>query len=186
MITVYTVEAMPRRDPQVQELRRLLRLVLRGLWWRRRPPADLESVFQPGAPPLGPRQIGLLVHVGTEGERTVGELADELGLSLPAASRLARDLEEHNLVYRREAIEDKRRTVVDLNALTEKRVRGWLDRRDTPLRTALDALDAAEREAFLKGLRALADALMEESQRGPLRPHHRKAHRGRSDRDRSV
>jgi DNA-binding MarR family transcriptional regulator len=177
---------MPRRDPQVQELRRLLRLVLRGLWWRRRAPADLESVFQPGGPPLGPRHFGLLVHVGTEGERTVGELADELGLSLPAASRLARDLEEHNLVYRREAIEDKRRTVVDLNALTEKRVRGWLDRRDTPLRAALDALDAGEREAFLKGLRALADALMEESARGPLRPHHRKAHRRRTDRDRSV
>jgi DNA-binding MarR family transcriptional regulator len=177
---------MPRRDPQVQELRRLLRHVLRGLWRRRRAPAELEPLFQAGGPPLGPRHIGLLVHVGTEGERTVGELADELGLSLPAASRLARELEDHNLVHRREAIEDKRRTVVDLNALTEKGVRAWLDRREAPLRAALDALDAIEREAFLKGLRALADALMEESPRGSLRPHHRKADRRRADRDRSV
>ena len=177
---------MPRRDPQVQELRRLLRSVLRGLWRRRRPPADLEPVFMPCGPPLGPRHMGLLVHVGTEGERTVGELAEELGLSLPAASAIARDLEEHNLVHRREAIEDKRRTIVDLNALTEKRVRSWLDRRDAPLRKTLAALDPAEREAFLKGLRALAEALMEESPRGPLRPHHWKAHRRRSNRDRSV
>jgi DNA-binding MarR family transcriptional regulator len=177
---------MPRRDPEVQELRRLLRRVLRGLWRRRRAPAELEPVLVADGPPLGPRHMGLLVHVGTEGERTVGELADELGLSLPAASTLARELEDHNLVHRREAIEDKRRTVVDLNALTEKRVRSWLDRRDAPLRETLAALDETEREAFLKGLRALADALMEESPRGSLRPHHRKAHRRRSDRDRSV
>jgi DNA-binding MarR family transcriptional regulator len=176
---------MPRRNPEVQELRRLLRLVLRGLWRRRKPPAELAR-FMDGAPPIGPRHIALLVQVGTEGERTVGQLADELGLSLPAASRLARDLEEHSLVRRREAIEDKRRTVVDLNALSNDDVEAWLGRRDQPLRDALAALDDDERAAFLKGLRALADALMEESACGPQRSHHRTAHRRGPHRHRSV
>jgi DNA-binding MarR family transcriptional regulator len=177
---------MPRWNPEVQELRRLLRLVLRGLWRRRRPPAELARVLSAGGPPIGRRHIALLVHIGTEGERTVGQLADELGLSLPAASRLARDLEEHNLVHRREAIEDKRRTVVDLNALTEKDVRAWLDRREEPLRATLAALDASERAAFLKGLRALADELMRESACGSLRPHDRAPRRRGPHRDRSV
>jgi DNA-binding MarR family transcriptional regulator len=176
---------MPRSDPEVAELRRLLRQVLRGLWWRRRPPADLAP-FLEGDPPIGRRHVALLIQVGTEGARTVGQLADEVGLSLPAASRLARDLEEHDLVHRREAIEDKRRTVVDLNALSEKDVQAWLDRRDEPLRNALATLDETERAAFLKGLRALADELMRESERGPFRPHHRAPHRRRADRDRSV
>jgi DNA-binding MarR family transcriptional regulator len=173
-------------DAQVQELRRALRLVLRGLWRRRRHPAELADLMRRGGPRIGPRHVALLVHVGTEGPRTVGQLADELGLSLPAASRLARDLEEHKLAERSEAEEDKRRTVVDLNASTKRGVRSWLDRRDEPLRETLAALTADEREAFLKGLQTLANELMRESACGPVRPHHRKAHRRRSDRDRSV
>jgi DNA-binding MarR family transcriptional regulator len=180
------MEAMPRRDPEVQELRRVLRQVLRGLWRRRRPPAELSEFLHGGGPPIGPRHIALLVHVGTEGERTVGDLATELGLSLPAASKLARDLEEHQLVHRREAIEDKRRTVVDLNALSSKRVEAWLARRDAPLRAAHASLSATERTAFLKGLRTLAGELMKESACGPVRPHDRAPHRRRPDRDRSV
>ncbi len=176
---------MARPNPQVTELRQLLRHVLRGLWRRRRPPADLSS-FLHGDPPIGRRHVALLIQVGTEGPRTVGQLADELGLSLPAASRLARDLEEHNLVHRREAVEDKRRTVVDLNALSQKDVESWLNRRDEPLRNALASLETDEREAFLKGLRALSDELMRESEHGSFRPHHRAPRRRRADRDRSV
>jgi DNA-binding MarR family transcriptional regulator len=176
---------MPRRSPEVEELRRLLRTVLRGLWRRRRPPADLER-FLHGPPRIGPRHIALLAQVGTEGQRTVGQLAAELGLSLPAASRLARDLEQHDLVHRREAIEDKRRTVVHLNAQSDGEVESWLERRDEPLRNALSTLEEQERIAFLKGLRALADELMRESPCGPVGSHHRAPRRRRTDRDRSV
>jgi DNA-binding MarR family transcriptional regulator len=139
-----------------------------------------------GEPPLGPRHAAVLAHVGTEGERTVGEIARELGLSLPAASKLTRDLEDRNLVYRREHADDRRRTVVDLNGMTMKRVRAWLERRNRPLERTLEMLAPAEREAFVKGLRTLADALMEESPRGPLRPHHRAPHRRGPHRDRPV
>src|SRR3989442_4249686 len=101
-ITFYTVEAMPRTDSELEELRRSLRTVLRGLWRRRRPPAELGR-FLKGEPPIGPRHIAVLVQVATTRDepRTVGELAEELGLSLPAASRIGRDLQEHSLRDRR-------------------------------------------------------------------------------------
>jgi DNA-binding MarR family transcriptional regulator len=178
---------MPRRpEPEIQELRRLLRRLLRGLWRRRRRPPELIALLADDGPAIGPRHVALLVYVGTEGARTVGQLADELGLSLPAASTLARDLEQHGLVRRSEAAEDKRRTVVDLHSDTEPQVRGWLERRDEPLRRALGALTPEERAAFLKGLETLADELMTESRRGSVRPHHRAPHRRRPHRDRPV
>ena len=176
---------MITNDDQSSELRELLRRVMRGLWARRRPTAELLELVS-GDPPLGRRHVALLAQIGTEGERSVGELARELDLSLPAASKLTRELEDHGLVERREDPEDRRRTVVTLNPETAKRVRTWLERRSKPLEQALATLDPKEREAFLKGLRALGDALMEESACGSERHHHRKAHRGRAHRDRPV
>jgi DNA-binding MarR family transcriptional regulator len=158
---------------------------MRGLWQRRRPSDDLLA-FVRSEPRLSRRHIALLAHVGTEGERTVGELARELELSLPATSKLTRDLEDLSLVHRREDIDDRRRTVVDLNALTSDRVRAWLEQRDRPFVRTLAALTPDERDAFLKGLRTLGEALMEESPDGPFRSHHRASHRRRSHRDRPV
>jgi DNA-binding MarR family transcriptional regulator len=170
---------------EVAELRNALRRVLRGLRHRGRPSAELRALVA-GDPPLGPRHVAVLTHVATEGERTVGEIAAELGLSLPAASKLARDLEDHQLVRRREHTDDRRRTVVDLNAVASKRVHAWLQHRNEPLERTLLALSKDEREAFLKGLRILGEALMEESGCGSQRSHHRAPHRRGPHRHRSV
>jgi DNA-binding MarR family transcriptional regulator len=175
---------MVTNKERVAEMQQELRRVMRGLWARRRPTPELLELVE-GAR-LGRRHVALLAHVGGEGERSVGELAHDLGLSLPAASTLARELEDHGLLARREDPADRRRTVVGLAPATEQAVRGWLSSRSQPLEQALDALTDTEQEAFLKGLRALADALMEESAHGPLRPHHRHGHRRRSHRHRSV
>lgn len=166
------------------ELRVQLRRVMRGLWARRRPTPELLELVEGAS--LGRRHVALLAQVGGEGERSVSELARELGLSLPAASTLARELEEHGLITRSEDPADRRRTVVGLAPATENAVRGWLASRSRPLEQALGALTETEQEAFLKGLGALADALMEESPHGPFRPHHRHAHRRRPHRDRPV
>jgi DNA-binding MarR family transcriptional regulator len=176
---------MITNEQQLMELRLQLRRVMRGLWARRRPTPELLELVD-GDPPLGRRHVGLLAQIGAEGERSVGELARELDLSLPAASKLTRDLEDHGLVERREDPADRRRTVVALSPQTAKRVRAWLDRRSKPLEDALATLDTKEREAFLKGLHALGDALMEESACGPQRRHHRTAHRRGAHRDRPV
>jgi DNA-binding MarR family transcriptional regulator len=175
---------IPRGD-DLGELRQLLRRVMRGTWSRRRPTPELLELVG-GDPPLGRRHVGVLAHVAAEGERTVGEIARELGLSLPAASKLVGELEDHGLVNRREHADDRRRTVVDLDAATSKQVLAWLGRRNRPLEDALATLTADERRAFLKGMRALADALMEESTCGPVGRHHRKTHRRRPHRDRPL
>jgi DNA-binding MarR family transcriptional regulator len=176
---------MVTKEQQLTELRSSLRRVMRGLWHRRRPTPELLALVH-GEPPLGRRHVAVLAHVGHEGERTVGEVARELGLTLPAASKLTRDLEEHQLLQRREDPADRRRTVVTLHDATAAQVRAWLAARHRPLEAALAALTPAEREAFLKGLGALADALMEESARGSERPHHRAPHRRGSHRHRPV
>jgi DNA-binding MarR family transcriptional regulator len=176
---------MVTKGGQLDELRRDLRRVMRGLWHRRRPTDDfLEGI--PRLHRLSRRHIAVLAQIGTEGERTVGELAQELDLSLPAVSKLTTELEKLSLVHRREHTDDRRRTVVDLNALTSDRVRAWLEQRDRPFVRTLSALTPDEREAFLKGLHTLADALMEESADGPFRSHHRAPHRRRPHRDRPV
>lgn len=175
---------MINNEERQAELRTLLRRLMQGLWARRRPSPELLALV--AGRPLGRRHVALLAHVGTEGPRTVGDLARDLGLSLPAASTLARELEDAGLIVRGEDPADRRRTVVALAPATEDTVRTWLDRRSLPLERALAALSDEEQQAFLKGLRALADALMEESARGPLRSHHRGAHRRRPHRDRPV
>ncbi|HEX3805522.1 MAG TPA: MarR family winged helix-turn-helix transcriptional regulator [Gaiellaceae bacterium] len=158
----------------LQELRQLLRSVTRGLRARHGP--DLGDVR------LGRRHVGLIAHLGTDGPSTVSELAAALGVSLPAASMLTRELEEHGLVERREDPDDRRRTVVTLDDASAQAVRTWIEARNRPLERALSKLDAKERAAFLKGLRALAEALMEESEHGPVRSHHRSSHRRRPHR----
>jgi DNA-binding MarR family transcriptional regulator len=178
------MENIPRND-DLTELRQLLRRVLRGSWSRRRPTPELLELVG-GDPPLGRRHVGVLAHVAAEGERTVSEIAGEVGLSLPAASKLVGELEDHGLVNRSEHADDRRRTVVALDAGTAKQVLAWLRRRNRPLEDALATLSADERRAFLKGMRALAEALMEESACGPLRSHHHKVHRRRSHQDRPV
>jgi DNA-binding MarR family transcriptional regulator len=175
---------MVTNSDRVAELRLQLRRVMRGMWARRRPTPELLRLVE-GAP-LGRRHVALLAQVGGEGGRSVGELAGELGLSLPAASTLARELEEHGLLTRSEDPADRRRTVVALAPGTEQAVRAWLSARSRPLEQALATLTEAEQAAFLKGLAALGDALMEESPHGPLRPHHRHAHRRGPHRDRPV
>jgi DNA-binding MarR family transcriptional regulator len=158
----------------VGELRLALRRVLRGLRHRHGLSPELVALLE-GEPPLGRRHVALLDAVAGEPGRAVSEVAAELGLTLPAASKLARDLEEHGLLRRREDERDRRRTVLDLAEERRALVEAWVEARDRPFRKAVEGLDAGERDALLRGLRALGDALLEESGRGPLRSHHRRA-----------
>ena len=120
------------------------------------------------------------------GRRSVGELARELGLSLPAASTLARELEEHGLIARREDPADRRRTVVEPAPATEQAVRGWLARAVAPTRAGARGADPGRTGGVPEGTRRARRRGDGRIDHGPLRPHHRKAHRRRSHRDRPV
>src|SRR4051812_49868307 len=95
---------------------------MRGLWARRRPTPELLELVR-AEPPLGRRHVAVLAHVGTEGERTVGELARDLGLSLPAVSKLTTELETHELVQRREEARERRGAVGGREPPTQDRLR---------------------------------------------------------------
>ena len=69
---------MVTNKERVAELRLQLRRVMRGLWARRRPSAELLALVEGAS--LGRRHVALLAQVGGEGERSVGELARALGL----------------------------------------------------------------------------------------------------------
>jgi len=87
---VFENERLQQRMNQFfDKIEATLRQVLRGLWRSRRPPEDLLRLLH-GEPRIGRRHVALLVHVGTEGPATVGEVAEGIAVSLPAASRLAR------------------------------------------------------------------------------------------------
>ena len=163
---------MITKEEQLVELRRLMRRVVRGLRSRHGP------LHRRG----GRRETGLVAFLAQEGPTSVSDLAAALGVSLPAASTITRALEEQGLVERREDPDDRRRTLVALNEQTAKEVREWLEAHDRPFAKTLDTLTADERAAFLKGLGVLAEALLEESAHGPLRPHHRSSHRRRPHR----
>jgi DNA-binding MarR family transcriptional regulator len=161
---------------ELAELRSALRQVVRRLW-RRRGPSELLALVS-GEPRLGRRHVATLAQVGAAGAQTVSELADAVGVSLPAASKLTTELEAHGLVHRSEDPEDRRRTVVALDPATAEHVHAWLAARDRPLERALATLTADEREALLKGLRALADALQDDPS-SCARERHAPARRGR-------
>jgi DNA-binding MarR family transcriptional regulator len=147
----------PEDEPGVQDVQRELRRVLRGL--RRRGPifAGLAENFRKGR--LGPRHALALAVVAREEPLTVGDLAKQLGLSLPNASQVASDLNMADLVQRTEDQIDRRRTIVTLHEHRRHHVRDWLDERARPIAAALDRLDPADREGLVRGLAALADEL---------------------------
>src|SRR5579875_6551 len=110
------------RDQELHELRRLLRSVMQGMWRHRRPRLELDVR-------LGRRHVGVLMHVAAEGPQTVGRIAHDVGLSLPATSKLVRELADAGLVERREDEDDRRRTVVELSDATAAGVRTWMAER---------------------------------------------------------
>jgi DNA-binding MarR family transcriptional regulator len=160
----------PRPD-EVREAAGLVRTITRGLWRRRGPALEREERR------LGRRHLAVLVAVASEAPLTVGDVARTLGLSLPAASKLTRELEDEGLVRRSEHADDRRRTVVELDEQAASAVRAWVTARSRPFAAALEALSTSERAAFLKGLRALAAAVEEETGDLPRRHGHR--HGGR-------
>ncbi len=140
----------------LRKLVQLLPAVTRGM--RRRPvPAGLQEAK------LGPRHGVALSLLSQHGPLTVGQLASELGLTLPTVSGIVADVEQAGFVQRSADPADRRRTIVALVPQHNKALDVWLDGATAPMARALDKLSHQERLTFLKAMTFLEAELNDDA-----------------------
>ncbi len=147
-----------RRQSEVEamEVARLLGRTMRGLKANWAQSSPLDDVF--AGTSLGPRHFPVLIETSLQGGLSVSELAERVGLSLPATSLLVNELSREGFVERREDDRDRRRTLVFLHSDYSEMLDAWRGRAMTPVRQALEQLSPGQRESFVAGLQALAAA----------------------------
>lgn len=142
----------------LDEVLMLLPVLGRGLG---RPSAvELDELASRGVPvgvELSPGHVQVLISL-SRGPLSIGRLAEEAGVSQPAASQLVDRLAEHGMVERRHAEEDRRVVLVDYAPRMRPVARGIVRSRREKLERAMDTLGDAELRAFVAGLRALVRA----------------------------
>ena len=117
--------------------------------------------------PLGPRHVAALEQL-RGGPVTVGELASQLGLTLPTVSGVLADLDRAGLVSRQADPADRRRTIVQITPAQSALLGQWLDGAAGPLARVLDQLAPSEQAAFLKAMDLLETELR--TPQGPACP----------------
>ena len=118
-------------------------------------PPELVAAAERGD--LGPRHAGPLLALSFEEALSVSELADRLGLSLPATSQLVGELSRAGLLERSEDPHDRRVTLVRLPEEHREAVQVLVDRQAEPVRRTLERLSARARADFLEAMRILAE-----------------------------
>jgi DNA-binding MarR family transcriptional regulator len=93
-------------------------------------------------------QLKALYRLGDVEERTVSELAGDLQLSMPAASRAVDGLVQRGLVERRECPSDRRTRRVRLSPTGRDALRNVYETRRSDLESAMAALSPQERDGL--------------------------------------
>jgi len=106
---------------------------------------------------VSPGHIQVLIAL-TRGPRSVGQLAEELGVSPPAATQLVDRLAEHGMVDRHHDPADRRVVFVDYVEGMHEVARRIVGDRRRPLQDAMSKMTDEEALAFVKGLRLLAQS----------------------------
>ena len=108
---------------------------------------------------LTPRMLWILQHLASVGPSTLGELADASGVKKSTTTELVDRLEARGYVGRMRDDRDARRVFVGLTAAGERRAtRAPSVLADDALRAALARMTADDRDALVRGLRALVRA----------------------------
>jgi DNA-binding MarR family transcriptional regulator len=146
------------RERLVDETLMLLPTLMRLV--ERPSPVELGEIARRGLATdiqVSPGHIQVLIAL-TRGPRSVGQLAEELEISPPAATQLVDKLAEHGMVDRHNDPADRRVVLVDyVDGMHEVARRIVRDRR-RPLRDAMSKMTDEEALAFVKGLRLLAQS----------------------------
>ena len=106
---------------------------------------------------VSPGHIQVLIAL-TRGPRSVGQLAEELEVSPPAATQLVDRLAEHGMVDRHHDPADRRVVLVDYVEGMHEVARRIVEDRRRPLHDAMSKMTDEEAVAFVKGLRLLAQS----------------------------
>lgn len=151
------------RDRVLDEVLLLLPALSRGLGrpWPKEM-AEIQRIVGHEFPVEG---VGGGISVGhvqvlislAKGPRSVGQLADSVGVSPPAATQLVDRLVEHGMVERRHSESDRRVVLVDYVPQMHDVARRIVESRKQRLEGAMSSLTDEEAEAFLKGLKLLAE-----------------------------
>lgn len=152
-------------DNDLKQLVRLVRSVFATLKRGGAVPPAFKEAFERSS--LGPRHGPALAMIASEGELSVSELAEILGLSLSTTSLLVGELSRAGLVARAEDERDRRRTIVRLSEEYRAEAEAWFRDRIEPFRRTLQRLTPAQRAAFLEGWRVLAEELSSGPSEGP-------------------
>ena len=172
----------PSFESDLRELMQLLPLLLGGLKRGGPPPLGRSPADEAGgsAVPglscsasndagLGPRHIPVLIQLIVDGELSVSQLAERLGVTLAAASLMVGELDRSGLVDRREDAADRRRTLVAVAPAQRAQLEAWLELRRAPIRAALGRLPGADRAAMLRGIRSIVEELRDGADPAPDR-----------------
>ena len=108
---------------------------------------------------LTPAQVKMLLQLGTRGQMTVGDLADGLACSMPAASELVDRLVDGGRLVRATDPADRRRVLIDATPASARIAAELHELRRAQMRDALGRLAPEERPVFVKSLEALLAAL---------------------------
>lgn len=119
-----------------------------------KPPGEASAIEVTGS------QFETLIYILRHHETSIGELAEGLSISHPAAVKLVTRLEKKNLVAREERKQDRRVSYVKLTeqgkTLAEKSQSARLE----VLAEATSQMNQAELEGLLRGLEALLAAIL--------------------------
>lgn len=144
------------RGRLVNEILMLLPTLMRFV--ERPSPVELGEISHHGIPmdvQVSPGHIQVLLAL-TRGPRSVGQLAQELEVSPPAATQLVDRLAEHGMVERHNDMADRRVVLVDYVPGMHEVAQRIVESRRGPLERAMRGLTDEEALALVKGLKLLA------------------------------
>lgn len=113
----------------------------------------------PTKPKLPVAQVQVLVHLAQTGPLTMGALAEQLGVSCPAATDLIDRLVAAGKVERVVSTQDRRKVLVQMTPEAQAMGEGILAARRAQVDDVLWKLTASERVGFVRGLELLANSL---------------------------
>ncbi len=146
------------RERLVDETLMLLPTLMRIV--ERPSPVEMGEMSRRGIPTeaqVSPGHIQVLIAL-TRGPRSVGQLAEELEVSPPAATQLVDKLAEHGMVERHHDTADRRVVLVDYVPGMHEVAQRIVESRRGPLERAMRGLSDEEALAVVKGLKLLAES----------------------------